>query len=145
MVDMTATVLAAAGLPVGTGMRGRPLQGLVGGEAHNWPQEVLIQLSNHPGAKDDDTICGRALRTKKWTYTVRAPRARGRYPDSDLYFEDFLYDLEHDPYERNNRVSDPALAGKRLEFATLLERRIVEIGEEEPKIEPRQDKAGDST
>ena len=44
-------------------------------------------------------------------YSVRAPGRQGnRDSGSDEYVEDFLYDLQEDPYERNNLVADPALA-----------------------------------
>ena len=55
---------------------------------------------------------------------------------SDRYVEDFLYDLETDPHERNNLVADPSFADVRAELAVTLRRRMVEAGEAEPIIEP---------
>ena len=51
--------------------------------------------------------------------------------------EDFLYDLENDPYEKNNLVGDPEYAHMRAELAEILKRRMVEAGKEIPKIIPR--------
>jgi uncharacterized sulfatase len=51
--------------------------------------------------------------------------------------EDFLYDLDADPHEKNNLVSDPAFAGIRLELAATLKRRMVQAGEQEPEILPQ--------
>jgi uncharacterized sulfatase len=67
---------------------------------------------------------------------VRAPEKKGSDPDSDLYVEDYLYDLESDPHERNNLVSDPAFKAIRAELAEILKRRMAQAGEEEPEIRP---------
>jgi arylsulfatase A-like enzyme len=57
-------------------------------------------------------------------------------PGGDRYVEECLHDLDADPHERNNRVTDPELAGVRAELAALLVRRMAEAGEAPPKIEP---------
>ncbi len=54
-----------------------------------------------------------------------------------MYVEDFLYDLEADPYERNNLVADPGFREIREELALTLKRRIVEAGETEPEIQSK--------
>ena len=56
------------------------------------------------------------------------------YPDSNVYVEDLLYDLERDPHERNNLAADPAYTDLRGELAQTLKRRMVEAGEKEPDI-----------
>lgn len=58
--------------------------------------------------------------------------------DSDLYVEDFLYDLEADPHERNNLVRDQKYAKVRAELAATLKRRMVMAGEKEPAIKSAQ-------
>ncbi len=129
LIDVAPTVLAAGGLSRSDCMPGRPMQGLLDGTARHWPQEVFLQIS--------ESQVGRAIRTMKWKYSVRAPDKNGsEEPHSDRYVEDFLYDLENDPHERNNLVSDPAYASVREELARTLKRRIAEAGEEEPAIEP---------
>lgn len=57
-------------------------------------------------------------------------------PRSELYVEAFLYDLEADPHERNNLVSDPAYAEVRAELCATLNRRMAEAGEALPEIVP---------
>jgi hypothetical protein len=52
------------------------------------------------------------------------------------YVEDFLYDLEADPHERNNLVSDPDLPEVRDKLSGTLKSRMREAGEEEPVILP---------
>jgi len=128
LIDVPPTILSAAGATLPAGMRGRPLQQLVGGSARDWPQEVFVQIS--------ESQCGRAIRTKRWKYGVRAPGVGGGALGSDKYAEDFLYDLEADPHERNNLVRDPALTKVRAQLAEVLKRRMSEAGEKAPKILP---------
>ncbi len=129
LIDLPPTVVAAGGLRPPSGMRGRPLQGLVDGTARDWPQEVFAQIS--------ESQVGRCIRTARWKYSVRAPEGKVRDDGcSDVYIEDFLYDLASDPHEQKNLVADPAYADTRQELAATLKRRMVEAGEDEPAIRP---------
>ena len=110
-------------------MQGRSVLPLLGGRAGDWPQEVLVQIS--------EAQVGRAVRTRRWKYGVDAPeRDGGRDPGSERYVEQYLYDLEHDPYELCNLVG---LESHREAAGVLRERlirRMQEAGEEAPEIEP---------
>jgi uncharacterized sulfatase len=128
LIDLPPTLLMAAGIAPPGYMRGRPLQELVAGNTSGWPEEVFLQIS--------ESQCGRAIRTRKWKYSVRAPDKGGRDPSGEIYMEDFLYDLEKDPHERTNLVADPALRQVRAELANTLKRRMVAAGEREPQIIP---------
>ena len=122
---------AAGGIGKPRAMRGRPVQERITGPAEGvspWPDDVFIQIS--------EDHCGRAIRTARWKYSVRAPGKTGQDPNSDVYVEDFLYDLAADPHERSNLVADPALAEARTELAARLRRRMVEAGEAVPEIGP---------
>ncbi|MDI6451304.1 hypothetical protein [Anaerobaca lacustris] len=55
--------------------------------------------------------------------------AGSKVASSDWYTEDFLYDLEDDPNERDNLVADPQLKTIRAELAAILRRRMVEAGD----------------
>ena len=87
MIDLPPTLLACAGIEVPDYMKGRPLQQLVQGEVQDWPEEVFLQIS--------ESQVGRAIRTKKWKYSVRAvDKDPWKDMGSDVYVEDCLYDLE---------------------------------------------------
>jgi arylsulfatase A-like enzyme len=129
LIDVPPTLLAVGGIEAPSGFRGGAVQGLVDGAPSDWPEEVFIQIS--------ESHCGRAVRTRKWKYSVRAPDKTGQDPDSDVYVEDCLYDLEGDPHERDNLVSAPQWETVRAELASLLKRRMVEAGEMAPEILPK--------
>lgn len=128
LIDVPPTILTAAGAVVPSSMRGCALQDLAAGRTKDWPEEVFLQIS--------ESQCGRAIRTQKWKYSVRAPDKGGGDPASDTYVEDFLYDLEADPHERNNLVNSPDHAGIRKKLSRTLIRRMVEAGESAPTILP---------
>ena len=129
LIDMAPTVLAAAGVDRPAHMRGQPLQRLLEEGAQGWRDEIFMQIS--------ESHVGRAIRTARWKYSVRAPNKHGaRDAASDLYVEDFLYDLESDPHERNNLVTDVRLAQVRHELRGRLRRQMLGAGEQEPRIEP---------
>jgi arylsulfatase A-like enzyme len=130
LIDLPPTVVAAGGVVPPETMRGRPLQALADGTAEDWPEEVFVQIS--------ESQCGRAIRTRKWKYSVRAPGKSQAAAES--YYEDFLYDLEADPHERNNLVRDPALAEVRADLCRRLKRRMTEAGEKKPQVLPAKAK-----
>jgi arylsulfatase A-like enzyme len=128
LIDLPATLLAAAGVTPPPSMRGRPVQQLVDGRADDWPQEVFLQIS--------ESQCGRAIRTARWKYSVRAPDKTGQDASSETYAEDFLYDLAADPHEQNNLVDLTQYADVRAELAETLKRRMIAAGETVPTILP---------
>jgi arylsulfatase A-like enzyme len=130
LIDLPPTLLTAAGVTPHRGMRGRALQGLVDGSAADWDEEVFLQIS--------ESQCGRALRTKRWKYSVRDPDTHPWEVGSDRYVEDFLYDLEADPHERENLVSSSEHAETRKRLAVALVDRMVAVGEAAPRIESTQ-------
>jgi len=126
LIDLPPTILNEGGIETPAYMRGRPLQELVKGETTDWPEEVFLQIS--------ESQVGRAIRTKKWKYSVRAPGKGGSDPNSDTYAEDFLYDLEADPHERNNLVQSKEHVAIRERLSEILKNRMVQAGEQEPMI-----------
>lgn len=127
LVDLPPTLLEAAGLPVPSEMEGRSVLPLLHGDNADWPEEVFIQIS--------EAQVGRAIRTKKWKYGVDAPDKSGRTDScSDIYQEQYLYDLESDPYELQNLIEH----GSHRQVADMLKERLikkmVEVGESKPVI-----------
>ncbi len=130
LIDLPPTILAMAGISPPPSMRGQPLEDLISGTARDWPEDTFLQIS--------ESQCGRAIRTKKWKYSVRAPKLARLTPASDVYMEDFLYDLEADPHERHNLVTSTVHEEIRQELATRLKQRMIQAGEQEPRIIPKQ-------
>ncbi|MEN6547946.1 MAG: sulfatase/phosphatase domain-containing protein [Armatimonadia bacterium] len=128
LIDLPPTILAAAGVPIPDTMAGRPLQQALAG-VPDWPTDIFAQIS--------ESQVGRCLRTKKWKYSVRAPQSHPwNVPDSDVYIEDFLYDLETDPHERENLVASPAHKEVRAQLSARLQQRLREAGERPAQIRP---------
>lgn len=128
LIDLPPTVLRAAGVDVPEWMRGRPLQDLVAG-ADDWQDDVFLQIS--------ESQCGRAIRTQRWTYSVRAPEAgRGSDTHASAYVEDFLYDNATDPHQKVNRVADPDLSAVRADLRQRLLQRMASVGEPPATISP---------
>ncbi len=130
LIDIPPTLLTAAGIDVPEAMGGRPLQQLASGKAPaDWPEEAFLQIS--------ESGVARALRTRKWTYAVHAPDLDGwNDRDSETYVEQYLYDNEADPNQRNNLVADDVYKDTRAELAVTLKRRMVDADEAEPVILP---------
>jgi len=130
LIDLAPTLLAAGGVAPPSHMRGRPLQALADGAPDDWPQDVFMQIS--------ESQIGRAIRTKRWKYSVRAPvkATRENGAAAASYREDFLYDLDADPHEHNNLVREPGLASVRDELCERIKARMADAGEPEPEILP---------
>jgi arylsulfatase A-like enzyme len=131
LIDLPPTLLDAAGLPVPPEMQGRSFLPLLRGERAGWPEEVLVQIS--------EIQVGRAIRTHRWKYSVSAPDLDGwDNAAADRYAEEFLYDLEADPYELTNLVGLETYREVADELRERLIRRMVEAGERAPVVEPAE-------
>jgi arylsulfatase A-like enzyme len=128
LVDLPPTLLHAAGLAVPREMQGRSVLPLLRGDKAGWPEEVFIQIS--------ESQLGRAVRTRRWKYSVAAPDKDGwQDPAAEHYAEAFLYDLEADPYELTNLIGLESHKKVAEVMSARLLRRMVEAGEVEPSIE----------
>ena len=129
-IDLAPTLLDAAGLPVPREMMGRPITRLLQHrDATTWPEDVLIQVS--------EAHTGRAIRTARWKYAVRRPvehEFAEEGPSSEVYEDEFLYDLEVDPWELTNLIGMPPYAEVVTEMRTRLARRMSEAGEVTPQF-----------
>lgn len=113
LIDLPATVLDIAGAEIPEHFMGKSLADKKGHES------VFIQIS--------ESQIGRAVRTDRWKYSVSAKNRDSAFADS--YIEDCLYDLQNDPYEKNNLISDPSLAQTRKELREILLEYMKKAGE----------------
>ncbi len=128
LIDLPPTLLDCAGISVPNEMQGRSILPLIRHTATDWPEEVLVQIS--------ETQCARAIRTQRWKYCVNAPdKNGGKDSCSESYKEDELYDLLADPYEFRNLIEQESHQEVRSVLRERLVRRIVAAGEKAPKIE----------
>ncbi len=131
LIDIPPTFLKSGGIEPPAFMKGHALNELVDGKRKSsWPDDVYIQIS--------ESQTGRAIRTHKWKYSVTAPGIPANAGFSGTYVEDFLYDLEKDPHEKNNLVADPAYGKVREEMRKRL-LKYMKIANE-PKAEIKEHK-----
>jgi arylsulfatase A-like enzyme len=130
IVDLAPTLLDACGVAVPDSMQGKSILPLVHDAQARaaWPNQELIQIS--------ESMTGRAIRTRDWTYCVADPTGDTSTASSTNYHEYQMYDQRNDPDELVN------LAGRK-EYREIadglrqeLQKLIVASGEPEPKIEP---------
>ena len=121
-VDLTATLLAAAGISVPDGMAGRSLLPLLRDRGEPWPDDVLVQIS--------ESQTGRAIRTHRWKYCARLPL--GSTGTGSDYEDHCLYDLLADPWELTNLIGMEPFDGVVAEMRERLSRRMVAAGEAIP-------------
>lgn len=131
LIDLPPTLLDGAGIPVPDAMQGRSILPLLRGDTEaveSWPEEMFVQIS--------EAQVGRAARTRRWKYGVDAPdKSGGKDAGSERYVEQYLYDLDADPYELTNLIGRPAWRAATKEMRERLIRRMVEAGEAAPTIE----------
>lgn len=118
LIDLPATILDIAGVPVPEHFAGKSLVDSKGSDS------VFLQIS--------ESQIGRAVRTKKWKYSVTSRNADRAF--SGEYTEDFLYDLEKDPFERDNLIGRPEYREVCDELCALLLDYMKKAGEPEAKI-----------
>ena len=128
LMDLPATLLDIAGIEKPEDFAGDSLKQLASGRSGGWKEDVFLQIS--------ESEVGRAIRTERWKYAVRADGDGWNDPFAAVYYEEYLYDLSSDPHERNNLVLDPALAGIRKELSRILLRRMEEAHEPPAAILP---------
>jgi arylsulfatase A-like enzyme len=127
LIDLAPTILQIAEIKIPDYMKGKRLQNLVEKEDASWKDEIFIQIS--------ESQVGRAIRTKRWKFAVEAPKKSGfLYAKSDKYVGQYLYDLESDPYERNNLIDQPEYDEIKFELAQKLKKQMEDAGESIPNL-----------
>ena len=125
--SLPKTICALAGVNVGDDMIGENLVDVVEGKLPDRKNEIFAQIS--------ESRVGRCIRTPKYAYSVYAPGINGgAAAAADLYADDFLYDLEKDPYELTNLIHDPAYTEIKLDLRNRLLAWIKEAENATPEI-----------
>lgn len=127
LIDLPPTILELAGVPIPPEYMGRSLVSQYAGTAEK-RDFVFMQIS--------ESQCGRAIRTARYKYAVRAAASGLTQHSAKTYFEDYLYDLEQDPVEAHNLVRSPAYKTQRASLRKLLINEMVRAGEKAPRILP---------
>jgi len=141
LVDLPPTLLDACGIAVPEDMQGRSLLPLTRGDRAGWPEEAYIEIC--------ESHLSRAVRTKRWKYSVRkVDQGRDRGKNRE-FVEDCLYDLMADPYELENLAGKAAYRKVADVMKARLLRRMADVGEPEsviidaPEIGSGQRRIGD--
>lgn len=126
LIDLPPTMLELAGIAVPETYAGVSLLSqIAGGTSRDC---VFIQIS--------ESQVGRAIRTKKYKYAVRAIASGELCHSARVYYEDYLYDLEKDPCELNNLIKDENYASVRAKLRSVLINEMQHAGERIPEIRP---------
>ncbi|MDD4841425.1 MAG: hypothetical protein PHH80_05740, partial [Sphaerochaetaceae bacterium] len=92
-----------------------------------WKDVVFAQIS-------EDKV-SRTIRTKRWKYAITAKDVDGfSVAGSDCYEEEFLYDLQADPFELENLNNSKAHEAVRARLRKLILIKMHEAGEKIPNI-----------
>ena len=131
LVDLPPTLLDAAGIPVPEQMMGRSIKQLVADRNTPWPDDVYVQIS--------ESHTGRCVRTARWKYSVKSPSLgeNGKpldAPHAEEYEDDFLYDLQADPWELTNLIGMPTFRHVVAEMRERLRKRMAACGEPEARF-----------
>jgi arylsulfatase A-like enzyme len=131
LVDLPPTLLDAASLPIPDNMSGRSILHLVNKEQVEWNDDVFIQIS--------ESQVGRSVRTHRWKYGVTAPEKNGNeHATSELYVEQYLYDLKADPYELHKLAGAESHQKVRQVMRERIVKRIQQIEKIEVTIQPAE-------
>ncbi|MCQ1059886.1 sulfatase-like hydrolase/transferase [Photobacterium sp. ZSDE20] len=119
LVDVPPTLLDACGIEIPEEMTGQSLLPLVERKEADLKKHAYIEIS--------ESHVGRCIRTARWKYSIRQT-------DNDIYVDDFLYDLQADPYELANLIGYESHQKVVDEMRSLLYSQFKEIGHDIPEI-----------
>jgi arylsulfatase A-like enzyme len=130
LIDIAPTVLEAAGIAVPADWKGKSLLPLLSNPQARqaWPNQQLIQIS--------ESMTGRAIRTKDWTYCVADTSGATKESAVATYHEYQLYDQRADPHELVNLAGRMEYREQADVLRGQLKKLMVAAGEPEPEIVP---------
>ena len=125
LLDIPPTLLDACGIPIPEDMQGRSILPLLHGGEEEEKREIFAQVTGEE--------VSRCIRTRRWKYAVQALNINPKKEfASEVYAEQFLFDLKYDPYELNNLIHSKA---HDVVAKTLREKLKKKIEEVEGKVE----------
>ncbi|MCL2832511.1 MAG: sulfatase-like hydrolase/transferase [Treponema sp.] len=126
LIDIPPTILKAAGAGIPKDWQGRPVQDLLSG-CNDWREEIFVQTT--------EAGITRVIRTKKWKYSICAVMDRETgLAAGNIFNEEFLFDLENDPFEKTNLIADRSFITVKNNLRDRLINKMVSIGEYRPQI-----------
>jgi arylsulfatase A-like enzyme len=131
LIDLTPTLLAAAGASIPESMMGKNLMPLATSPKARmaWDNIAYIQIS--------ESMLGRAIRTKQWCYCVVDRSKTGLEQPTSMHYEEYqMYNLADDPAELVNLVGRKEYAPQATELREKLKQCMAAAGEEVPEITP---------
>jgi arylsulfatase A-like enzyme len=131
MIDLTPTLLAAAGAAIPASMKGRNLLPLLTSREaqQSWIDQAYIQIS--------ESMVGRAIRTKQWCYCVADRGMKGTEAPFSTHYEEYqMYNLADDPFQQMNLAGRQEYREVAAELRARLLKSIAEAGEEVAEITP---------
>lgn len=134
LMDLPATLLDCAGIEKPDDFQGRSLKALVEGSIQNWDDCVFIQIS--------ESEVGRAIRTSRWKYGVVAKKDPWKCSGAALYYEKYLYDLEADPWEKENLIKNADYEDVKKALRIKLKECMAKAEEKVPEIKSWQEEQG---
>ncbi|HUA91634.1 MAG TPA: sulfatase-like hydrolase/transferase [Terracidiphilus sp.] len=130
IVSIAPTLLDAVGVPAPGSMQGKSFLSLLHDPRAraDWPNAEFVQIS--------ESMTGRAVRTRDWTYCVADPTGMTNAPTSTNFHEYQLYDQRNDPHELVNLAGRKEYRDTADALRDQLKKLMVAAGETEPDIVP---------
>lgn len=127
LMDIPKTIFDCAGIDLPEHFQGKSLVEITENPKNDTRKAVFMQIS--------ESQTGRAIRTNRYTYSVRAKAEDvidGSY--AMIYQEDYLYDNQIDPAQKNNLIGNDEYKTIKNELKDMLIKEITKANEKTPSI-----------
>lgn len=131
MIDLTPTLLSAAGITPPASMKGRNVLPLLDSREarESWENAAYIQIS--------ESMVARAVRTREWCYCVADRSIKGGDAAGSTHYDEYqMYNLADDPAQQVNLIGRQEYREQAAKLRELLLKKMAEAGEEPAEITP---------